>query len=126
LIHPNATIFSDGARVSAQVRTRHIGQHGHIQSTQRGRATKAWTATHSLYQKERHGKELASLKLRQDFTLQTRLASLAQRERDGEATILKTSLPDSQRQIFVSASSPANNAPDPPPISPAFKTTPCR
>ncbi len=75
------------ARGSAQVPTRHTGQHGHIQSKQRGRATKAWTATQHKDQKDRHGKALASLKVRQDFALQGKLASLIQRGRDGEAAI---------------------------------------
>jgi hypothetical protein len=75
------------ARGSAQVRTRHLGQPGRVQSKQRVRATKAWTKAHGQYQKERHGRELAALKLRQDFSLQTKLASLAQRGRDGEAAI---------------------------------------
>jgi hypothetical protein len=75
------------ARGSAQVRTRHLGRAGRVQSKQRVRATRAWTAAHSQYQKERHGKELAALKLRQDFALQGKLASLAQRGRDGEAAI---------------------------------------
>lgn len=75
------------ARGSAQVPTRHLGQPGRVQSKQRGRATRAWTAAHSQYQKERHAKELASIKLRQDFALQGKLASLAQRGRDGEAAI---------------------------------------
>jgi hypothetical protein len=75
------------ARGSAQVPTRHIGQYGHFQSKQRDRATKAWTKAHSQYQKERHAKELAALKLRQDFALQGKLASLAQHGRDAEAAI---------------------------------------
>lgn len=75
------------ARGSAQVPTRHLGQPGRVQSKQRVRATGAWTAAHGRYQKERHGRELASLQLRQDFALQGKLASLAQRGRDGEAAI---------------------------------------
>jgi MobA/MobL family len=75
------------ARGSAQVPTRHLGQPGRVQSKQRVRATRAWTAAHSQYQKERHAKELAALKLRQDFALQGKLASLAQSGRDGEAAI---------------------------------------
>jgi hypothetical protein len=75
------------ARGSAQVPTRHLGQPGRVQSKQRVRATRAWTAAHGQYQKERHGRELAALKLRQDFALQGKLASLAQRGRDGEAAI---------------------------------------
>ncbi|MDQ6714266.1 MAG: MobA/MobL family protein [Candidatus Dormibacteraeota bacterium] len=75
------------ARGSAQVPTRHMGQHERIKRQQRVRATKAWTATQRRDQKERHAKELAALKLRQDFALQGKLASLAQRGRDGEAAI---------------------------------------
>lgn len=75
------------ARGSAQVPTRHLGQPGRVQSKQRVRATRAWTAAHGQYQKERHAKELAALKLRQDFALQGKLASLAQRGRDAEAAI---------------------------------------
>jgi hypothetical protein len=75
------------ARGSAQVPTRHVGQHGHIQSKYRNKVTKAWDKAHSQYQKERHARELAALKLRQDFSLQTKLATLAQRGRDAEAAI---------------------------------------
>jgi hypothetical protein len=36
---------------------------------------------------ERHGKELAALKFRQDFALQGKLAALSQRGREGAAAI---------------------------------------
>jgi hypothetical protein len=45
------------ARGSAQVPTRHMGQHEHIKRQQRNRATRAWTAQQRKDQKERHGKE---------------------------------------------------------------------
>ncbi|MCI0600855.1 MAG: MobA/MobL family protein [Beijerinckiaceae bacterium] len=76
------------ARGSGQAPTRHQGvDRTNLRRNERSRARRAWTAEQQKAQKERHDKELASLKLRQDFTLQTRLASLAQRERDGEAAI---------------------------------------
>jgi MobA/MobL family len=75
------------ARGSTQVPTRHMGQHEQIKRQQRVRATKAWGDRTRQDQKERHGKELAALKLRQDFALQGKLASLVQHGRDGEAAI---------------------------------------
>lgn len=75
------------ARGSAQVPTRHVGPREHMERKHRNKATKAWGKAHSQYQKERHAKDLASLQLRQDFALQGKLASLAQRGRDGEAAI---------------------------------------
>jgi hypothetical protein len=76
------------ARGSAQVPTRHQGvTKTNMRRKERGRARQAWTTEQRKAQKERHDKDLASMKLRQDFTLQTKLASLAQRERDGEAAI---------------------------------------
>jgi MobA/MobL family len=76
------------ARGSAQVPTRHQGvTRTNMRRKERGWARRAWTAEQHKAQKERHDKDLASLKLRQDFTLPTKLASFAQRERDGEAAI---------------------------------------
>jgi hypothetical protein len=77
------------ARGSTQVPTRHLGQHERVKRQQRVRATQAWTARQRKDQKERHGKELASLKLRQDFALQGKLAQLEQRRRDGAAAIAR-------------------------------------
>ena len=75
-------------RGSAQVRTRHQGPtHTNILRKERGRARQAWTGQQRKAQKERHGKELASLKLRQEFALQGKFAELTQRGRDGEAAI---------------------------------------
>jgi hypothetical protein len=75
------------ARGSAQVPTRHMGRHERIKRQQRVRATKAWSTAQRKDQKERHGRELAALKFRQDFALQGKLATLAQRGRDGAAAI---------------------------------------
>ena len=76
------------ARGSAQVPTRHQGPgKTNARRKDRGRARQAWTATQRRAQKERHDKELASLKLRQDFALQGKLAALSQRGREGASAI---------------------------------------
>lgn len=77
------------ARGSAQVPTRHQGLRQHSQRRDRNRARQAWTATQRKAQKERHDKELASLKLRQDFALQGKLAEIDRRGREGVAAIAR-------------------------------------
>src|SRR3954454_3413635 len=52
-------------------------------------ARTAWEARERKEQRERHGKELASLKLRQDFDLQRKLAELDSRERKGREDIAR-------------------------------------
>jgi hypothetical protein len=46
-----------------------------------------WEQAQRREQRQRHGKERAALKLRQDFGLQTKLAELQQREKQGRAVI---------------------------------------
>ena len=76
------------ARGSAQVPTRHQGPgKTNSRRKERGKARQAWTAGQRQAQKERHGKELAALKFRQDFALQGKLAALSQRGREGAAAI---------------------------------------
>ena len=77
------------ARGSAQTPTRHQGLRTHSQRRDRNRARQAWTATQRRAQKERHDKELASLKLRQDFALQGKIAQLEQRRREGASVIAR-------------------------------------
>jgi hypothetical protein len=52
-------------------------------------ARTAWEGRERKEQRERHGKELASLKLRQDFDLQRKLAELDSRERKGREAIAR-------------------------------------
>ena len=52
-----------------------------------GHARKAWEGEQRRAQRERHAKERASLKLRQDFSLQGKLAELEQRGREGREAI---------------------------------------
>lgn len=74
-------------RGSGQVPTRHLGVKMHSLRRAKGRAREAWLATQGKAQKERHGKELADMKLRQDFAMQAKLADIDKRGRDGEAAI---------------------------------------
>jgi hypothetical protein len=46
-----------------------------------------WEQAQRREQRQRHGKERAALKLRQDFSLQTKLAELQQREKQGREAI---------------------------------------
>ena len=48
-----------------------------------------WEQAQRREQRERHGKERASLKLRQDFDLQRKLAELDSRERKGREDIAR-------------------------------------
>lgn len=76
------------ARGSAQVPTRHRGPgRTNARRKDRRRARQAWTTGQRKDQKERHAKELAALKFRQDFALQGKLAALSQRGREGAAAI---------------------------------------
>ena len=51
-------------------------------------------------QRERHGKERASLKLRQDFALQHKIADIEQRGREGKAAIRRELAEQRERPIF--------------------------
>jgi hypothetical protein len=59
----------------------------HALRKKQGQARKAWEARARKEQRERHAKERASLKLRQDFALQRKIADLEQRGKDGRAAI---------------------------------------
>jgi hypothetical protein len=59
----------------------------HALRKQQKQARTAWEARERKEQRERHGKERASLKLRQDFALQHKLADIEQRGRDGRENI---------------------------------------
>ena len=50
-------------------------------------ARTAWQARERREQRERHARERASLKLRQDFALQNKMAALDQRGREGRAAL---------------------------------------
>jgi hypothetical protein len=55
----------------------------HALRKQQMQLRKAWEQAQRKEQRERHGKERASLKIRQDFGLQTKLAELQKREKQG-------------------------------------------
>jgi hypothetical protein len=59
----------------------------HALRKRQGQARRAWEATQRREQRERHGKERASLKLRQDFALQRQLADIEHRGKEGRAAI---------------------------------------
>jgi MobA/MobL family len=59
----------------------------HMLRKQQGQARTAWEARERKEQRERHGKERASLKLRQDFALQNKMAEIEQRGKEGRAAI---------------------------------------
>jgi hypothetical protein len=59
----------------------------HLLRKKQGQARRAWEAQQRRAQRERQGKELASLKVRQDFALQAKLADITRRGRAGAAAI---------------------------------------
>jgi hypothetical protein len=59
----------------------------HILRKDQREIRRAWEARQRMEQRERHGKERASLKLRQDFDLQRKLADLEQRHTKGREAI---------------------------------------
>lgn len=77
------------ARGSPQkVTQRHMGPaKTHIIRKQQAVLRRDWEQAQRRQQRERHGKERAALKLRQDFDLQRRLAELDLRERKGREQI---------------------------------------
>lgn len=96
LVHVEHETFK--ARGHPQKATRHQGPaQTHIprkvQAIERG----AWIEQHRTEQRQRHGKELASLKVRQEFGLQTKLADLNRRGREG-AQAIKRELDRQRRQ----------------------------
>ncbi|PZR93908.1 MAG: hypothetical protein DLM68_00250 [Hyphomicrobiales bacterium] len=86
LVHVEHRSFK--ARGGGQQATRHQGPLK-THTVRRGQhsARTAWQARERKDQTERHAKERAGLKVRQDFALQTKLAHLAERERAGITTI---------------------------------------
>jgi hypothetical protein len=77
------------ARGSSQKPTqRHMGpEKTNILRKSQAVLRREWEATHRREQHERHAKERAALKLRQDFDLQRKLAELDGRERRGREAI---------------------------------------
>jgi hypothetical protein len=59
----------------------------HALRKKQGQARRAWEAQQRRAQRERQGKELASLKVRQDFALQGKLADITRRGKEGAAAI---------------------------------------
>lgn len=59
----------------------------HALRKQQAQARKAWEQAQRRDQRERHGKERASLKLRQDFALENKIAEIERRGREGRAAI---------------------------------------
>lgn len=79
---------SFAARGSSQKPQKHLGPgKTHELRKKLTKARTAWEARERKEQRERHGKELAGLKLRQDFDLQRKLAELDSRERKGREQI---------------------------------------
>jgi hypothetical protein len=75
-------------RGSSQKPQQHQGPaKTHMLRKQQMQLRKAWEQAQRKEQRERHGKERAALKLRQDFRLQTKLAELQQREKQGREAI---------------------------------------
>ena len=71
-------------RGSPQTPTRHQGPGKTNDARKKQRAARtAWEARQRKEQAERHAQERAALKTRQDFNLQTKLADLERREKDG-------------------------------------------
>jgi hypothetical protein len=86
LVHVEHLSFKD--RGSSQKPQKHQGPgKTHALRKQQGMARRAWVQQAQTEQRERHGKELASLKLRQDFALQGKLGELSQRVRQGAKAI---------------------------------------
>jgi MobA/MobL family len=68
----------------------------HMLRKQQMQLRKDWEQAQRRDQRQRHGKERASLKLRQDFALQHKLADIQQRGREGTAAI-KRELAEARR-----------------------------
>jgi hypothetical protein len=76
------------ARGSSQKPQQHQGPgKTHELRKQRAILRRDWEQAQRREQRQRHGKERAALKLRQDFTLQTKLAEFQQREKQGREAI---------------------------------------
>ena len=101
---------SFAARGSGQKPQQHRGPaKTHIVRKDQARDRRAWFQRVKKEQAGRHAKELAALKLRQDFGLQGKLAGLAQRGREGAAAIRRElaearaadRTPDGLRRVFL-------------------------
>ena len=76
------------ARGKPQTPTIHQGPViTNVARKQRGEARRAWQAEQKSAQQARHIKELAGLKVKQDFHLQAKMGELQERQRAGEAAI---------------------------------------
>ena len=76
------------ARGSSQVATRHQGPgKTHALRKLQGQTRQAWLRQATADQRERHGQELAQLKLRQSMALQRKVGELADRARAGARAI---------------------------------------
>jgi hypothetical protein len=98
----NAELAAEGKAGIARVEYRSFEERGlpqkpaqqhqgpgktHELRKKQAQARKAWEQAQRRDQRERHAKERASLKLRQDFALQNKIAEIEQRGREGRATI---------------------------------------
>jgi hypothetical protein len=98
------------ARGSGQKPQQHQGPgKTHALRKQQGQARAAWFKRVQAEQRERHGKELAGLKLRQDFGLQAKQMELARRGSEGAKAIRREldaqrradTAPDGLRRVFL-------------------------
>jgi hypothetical protein len=97
----NAELAAEGKADIARVEYRSFKDRGSGQKPQQhqgpgktyalrkkhGQARRAWEAGARREQRERHAKERASLKLRQDFALERTMAGIEQRGKEGRAAI---------------------------------------
>jgi hypothetical protein len=97
-------------RGSGQKPQQHQGPgRTHELRKKQGQLRAAWYRQAEAEQRDRHGKEVASLKLRQDFGLQSKLADLARQGREGAAGIKRQLAeqrqadvaPDGLRRLFL-------------------------
>ena len=94
------------ARGSSQKPTqRHMGPaKTHMLRKQQAILRRDWEQAQRREQRERHGKERAALKLRQDFGLQQKMAEIEQRGREGRAAIRREL--DEGRKADIPATGP--------------------
>jgi hypothetical protein len=108
MVHVEHRSFKD--RGSSQKPQQHHGPGGtHALRKHQARERRAWFQEALRKQRDRHAKELASIKLRQDFALQGKLTELARRGRE-EVKAIKAELaaarradtpPEGMRRIFL-------------------------
>ena len=76
------------ARGTGQKPQQHQGpQRTHLLRKEQARAREAWRDEQKVAMQARHGKEIAALKVRQDFALQAKSGQFTERQRAGEAAI---------------------------------------